>query len=101
MLFVWLMCARGGSSADGYQLAVPLNGARMVSCRGLFQNVFGQLIGAQGFDLGPSTTTERGNVILPVTVHTRNGDALRVRFVLRKKDVGRNEGCWMTLSLLN
>ena len=69
-------------------------------CRGLFQNVFGELIGAQGFDMEPSTKTERGNVILPVTVHTRSGNALSVKFVLRKKDVGRKEGCWMTLSLL-
>ena len=79
---------------------LSLEDAGMMSCRGLFQNVFGQLIGAQGFDLGPSTTTERGNVILPVTVHTRSGDAMAVRFVLRRKDVGRKEGCWMTLSLL-
>ena len=75
--------------------------AQISSCRGLFQNVFGELIGAQDYDLGPSTTTERGNVILPVTVHTDSGSALPVRFVLRKKDVGRKEGCWMTLSLLS
>ena len=71
-----------------------------MSCRGLFQNVFGELIGAQGFDIGASMTTERGNVILPVTVHTRNSKAVDVRFVLRKKDMGKKEGCWMTLSVL-
>ena len=69
--------------------------------RGLFQSGFGELIGAQGFDIAPSTRTERGNVILPVTVHTRTGKALAVRFVLREKDVGKTKGCWMTLSLLS
>ena len=68
--------------------------------RGLFQNVFGELIGAQSFDIGPSTRTERGNVIMPVTVHTSTGKALAVRFVLREKDAGKKKACWMTLSLL-
>ena len=50
--------------------------------------------------MGPSTTTERGNVIIPVAVQTKDNKEVRVTFVLRKKDVGRKEGCWMTLSLL-
>lgn len=48
----------------------------------------------------PSTTTERGNVIIPVTVQTKDSKEVRVTFVLREKDVGRKKGCWMTLSLL-
>ena len=66
----------------------------------MFQNNFGELIGAQSFEIRQSTTTERGNIILPVTVQSRDGTALPVRFVLRKKDAGPKEGCWMTLSLL-
>ncbi len=70
-------------------------------CRGLFQNTFRELIGLSAFDVGASTLTERGNVMLPVTVRTSNGSEVSVTFVLRKKDVGKKSGCWTTLSLLS
>ena len=70
-------------------------------CRGLFQNTFRELIGLSAFDIAASTLTERGNVMLLVTVHTSNGSEVSVTFVLRKKDVGKKSGCWTTLSLLS
>ena len=70
-------------------------------CRGLFQNTFRELIGLSAFDIGESTLTERGNVMLPVTVHTSNGSEVSVTFVLRKKNAGKKSGCWTTLSLLS
>ena len=77
----------------------------MCFCRGLFLNTFSKLIGLRAFDVGASMLTERGNVILPVTVHTSDGSKFEeskvsVTFVLRKKDVGKKSGCWTTLSLL-
>lgn len=74
--------------------------AGLCFCRGLFQNTFRDLIGLSAFHIGTSTLTERGNVILPVIMHTSDGSKVSVTFVLRKKDVGKKSGCWTTLSLL-
>ena len=69
--------------------------------QGQFQTAFPELMSAHSYAISGSRENEDGTVRVDVRVSRMRGTSeWGYAFVLARKGVGRNEGCWMTRAVL-